>query len=92
MGWDKKTRGPWATPLTWGRFLHVFNIILQISYYLPLYNVEGHGSFFEKKILIYLTQECLMPSLVETGPVVLKFTISLLSLLGEGHGPAFEQT
>ena len=28
------TRGPWATLLAWGGFLHVFNIILQISYYL----------------------------------------------------------
>ena len=43
-----------------------------------------------------------MPSLVEIGPLVLKkkifkvgqyiFAISLLSPLGEGGGPSFEQT
>ena len=43
-----------------------------------------------------------MPSLVEIGPVVLEkkislfrqciFTISLLSLLGKGHGPSFKET
>ena len=30
----KRTRGPWATSLIWRRFLHFFNIILQISHYL----------------------------------------------------------
>ena len=58
----------------------------------PLIQCRRAWVFIWKKILIYLTQECFMPSLVETGPVVLKFTISLLSLLREGHGPAFEQT
>ena len=42
-----------------------------------------------------------MPSLVEIGPVVLKkifkfhqciFAIALLSPLGQGQGPSFEQT
>ena len=28
----EKTNGPWAKSLTWGRFLHVFNIILEIRY------------------------------------------------------------
>ena len=31
-----KTRGPWVTTLTWGRFLNVFNIILKFHYNLPL--------------------------------------------------------
>ena len=33
---NPETSGPWATLLACGRFLHVINIILQISYYLPL--------------------------------------------------------
>ena len=49
-----------------------------------------------------ITQWCFMPSLVEIDPVVLKkkifkvgqciFAISLLSPLGKGRGPSFEQT
>ena len=78
---ETSTRCQWATLLTWGRS-YVFNIILQISFYLPL--VEGHCSLFEKKrpmghitwafssgelkIWISYTQGCFMPSLVETGP------------------------
>ena len=57
---------------------------------------------FEKKTLIPFTQGCFVLSLVEIGPMVLEkkilksrpcffFAISLLSRLGKGHEPSFEQ-
>ena len=59
------------------------------------------GPSFEQN-LIPFTQEYIVPSLVEIGPVVLEkkifkvhqciFAISLLSPVGKGHGPSFEQT
>ena len=52
------TRGPWATSLTWGRFLRVFNIILHISNYLP---IEGMALYLKR---ISSTHWCFMPSLV----------------------------
>ena len=87
------TRGPWATSLTWGRLLNVFNIILQISNYLPFF--MGIALYLKKKIWISSTQGCFMPSLVETGRVVLKKKIFKYSpyfaiiSLREGCGPFF---
>ena len=61
---------------------------------------KGRGSSFEQT-WIPITQGCLVLSLIEIGPVVLKkifkvcqciFAISLLSPLGKGRGPSFEQT
>ena len=59
------------------------------------------GPSFEQS-LIPFTQECIKPILFEIGPVVLDkkifkarqciFAISLLSPLGKGRGPSFEQT
>ena len=65
----------------------------------PLGN--GRGPSFEQTWIPFI-QGCFVPSLVEIGSVVLEkkifefckciFTISLLSPLGEGWGPSFEQT
>ena len=62
---------------------------------------KGHGPSFEQT-WFPITQGCFVPSLVEIGSVVLKkkilkvgqciFAISLLSPLGNGQGPSFEQT
>ena len=58
-------------------------------------------SSFEQTWILF-TQWCFVPNLVEIGPAVLEkkhfkfrqciFTISLLSPLGKGLGPSFEQT
>ena len=80
--WFKiKTRGPWVTTLTWGRFLNVFNIILKFHYNLPL----------EADSALHFTQRSCGQCLVEIGPVIQKkkilkyfqchFTISLSSPL-----------
>ena len=73
--------------------------IFAISLLSPL--GEGWGPSFEQT-WIHLTQGYFVPSLVEIGSVVLEknifefrqciFTISLLSPLGGGWGPSFEQT
>ena len=87
----QETHGPHRSPEE--DILHVFNIILQISYYLPL--VEGIGSLFENNMNFFYPR-----SLLETGPVVLKkffvyysplffFLISLFSSLEEGCGHLF---
>ena len=61
---------------------------------------KGHGPSFEQ-IWVPITQGCFVPSLVEIGPVVLmkkifkfwqcNFAISLLSPLGKGRSPSFEE-
>ena len=62
---------------------------------------KGCGPSFDL-IWIPFTQGCFLPSLVEIDPVVLEkkilkvcqciFAISLLTPLGKGRGPSFEQT
>ena len=93
------TRGPWATSLTWGRFLHVSISFYKLAIISPC---RRAWLFILKKIRIPFTQGCFVPSLDEISPVVLvkkvlkyfqyNFTISLLFPLVEGHGPSFEQT
>ena len=62
---------------------------------------KGQHPSFEQTCSCYLTQGCIVTSLVEIGTVVLGkkififsqciFAISLLSPLGKGRGPLFEQ-
>ena len=80
-------------------FFKVGQFIFAISLLFPLGN--GRAPSF-KQTWIPITQGCFVPSLVESGPVVLKkkifkvgqciFAISLLSPLGKGHGLSFVQT
>ena len=73
--------------------------IFAISQLSPLW--EGRGPSFEQTKIPF-TQECLVPSLVKVGPMVLEkhifksfqrvFTISQLSPLWERRGSSFEQT
>ena len=91
FGSGELKRGPWATSFTWGRILHVFNIILQISHY-PL--CKRAWFFIWKK-----KSEFPLPRLVENVPVVLKskifkyspyfFITLLLPLLYEWCGSLF---
>ena len=80
------------------RFFKLRQCIFAISLSYPLR--KGRCPLFEQ-IWIPITQGYFVPSFVELGPVVLKkilkvhqciFAISLLSPLGKGHGPSFEQT
>ena len=79
-------------------FLNIFNIILQFRFYLPFERgLALHLNKFESP----LPKNDLCQNLVEICPVVLKkkifnnfqynFTFSLLSPLGKGRGPSFEQ-
>ena len=73
------------------------NVIFAISILSPF--DTGHSHFLKNKIESPLPKES---SLVEIGPVVLEkkilnfrqcnLAILLLSPLGKGHGPSFEQT
>ena len=74
-----------------------YNFSLFLNY-LPL--EIGWSTSFEQT-LVFITQECFVPSLVEIGPAVLEkifkfrqciFAISKLSPLGKGLGPSFQQT
>ena len=79
-----------------GHALLKLEIIVKLS---PL--GKGRGPSFQQPWIPF-TQGCFAPSLVEIGSVVLEkkifefrqciFTISLLSPLGEGWCPSFEQT
>ena len=74
---------------------------MYFRYFIIISPWERAGPSFDQ-IWIPITQGCFVPSLVEIGPVVLKkkifkvcqciFAISLLSHLGKGWGPSFEQT
>ena len=86
-----------------GHIAHLRKTV-QINYIITLIKKEETNINF---MIIYcffiwiLTQGCFVPSLVENGSVVLEkkifefrqciFAISLLSPLGEGWGPSFEQ-
>ena len=62
---------------------------------------KGWGPSFEQN-WIYITRGCFVRSLLEISPVVLEkkifefcqyiLTLLLLSPLGKGHGPSFDQT
>ena len=81
------------------KILKYFQFYFTISLLSPL--GKERGPSFEHT-LILSTQRCFVQSLVQIGPVVLEktilkyfqfnFTFLLFSPLGEGLGPAFEQT
>ena len=85
-------------PVILEKILKFRQCIFTISSSSPLR--KGRGPIFEQTWIPF-TQECIVPSLVEIGQVVLEnkilkfrqriFTISLLSLLGKESGPSFKQ-
>ena len=92
--WLKMAKWFWRRTI-----LNFVNVFWLLRNYLPL---EKGGALYWNKLESPSHKGCFVPSLVEIGSVVLEkkifkfhpciFTISLVSPLGEGWGPSFEQT